>query len=117
MRVQFEVGDKLSFWIVIISIVIKKLICWKYCKIVVLEKKCPFFFRLEKVWGSRPNVRPPILFDPGSSFQGTTAAAFTLISVLESSKDLVSESPHSGLTESNRGLRHSNQNFLVREYQ
>ena len=117
MRVQSEVGDQLSLWMVIICIVIKKLIYWKYCKIVVLEKKCPFFFRLEEVWGSRPNVRPPISFDPGSSFQGTTAAASALISVLETSKDLVSGSLHSGLTESNRGLTDSNQNFPVREYQ
>jgi len=97
----------------IISIVVKQLIFWEYCKIVVLEKKCPFFFRLEEVWGSRPNVRPPISFDPGSSFQGTTVAASALISVLETSKDSVSCSPH--LTETNRSLRYRNEDFPVRE--
>ena len=49
MSVQFEVRDKLSLWIVIICIVIKKLIYWECCKIVVLEKKCPFFFYLKEI--------------------------------------------------------------------
>jgi len=96
-----------------ISIVLKELIFWEYFKIVVLEKKCPFFFRLEEVWGSRPNVRPPISFDSGGSFQEKTAAASTLISVLERSKDSVSGSPN--LTETNRSLIYSNADFPVRK--
>jgi len=27
---------------------------------------CPFFFRLDAIWGNRPDIRPPVMFDSGA---------------------------------------------------
>lgn len=48
-----------------------------------LLSRCPYFFRLERILGDRPNVRPPILFDSGSSIQDTTSTVEQLLSSLE----------------------------------
>ena len=54
-----------------------------------LEKKCPFFARLDAIWGTRPNFRPPSLFSSGASSQETTAAADTLIHALQSTQNTI----------------------------
>ncbi|RPA96671.1 hypothetical protein L873DRAFT_1845261 [Choiromyces venosus 120613-1] len=54
-----------------------------------LEKKCPFFARLDAIWGTRPNFRPPSLFSSGSSSQETAAAADTLINTLQSVQNAI----------------------------
>jgi hypothetical protein len=45
-----------------------------------LLSTCPFFSQLDAVWGNRPNVIPPILFESGTgsgSGSGTDSAAAT----------------------------------------
>ena len=54
-----------------------------------LEKKCPFFARLDAIWGTRPNFRPPSLFSSGASSQETAAAADSLIHSLQSTQNAI----------------------------
>jgi len=66
-----------------------------------LEKKCPFFARLDAIWGTRPNFRPPSLFSSGSSSQETAAAANTLINALHSTQDAIEINDDDDINESN----------------
>ena len=66
-----------------------------------LEKKCPFFARLDAIWGSRPNFRPPSLFSSGSSSQETAAAADTLIDALCAAQNTIKIDDDDDLDENN----------------
>jgi len=44
--------------------------------------RCSYFFRLEAIFGDRPNIRPPAVFDSGLSPQDTAQAAERLIAVM-----------------------------------
>jgi hypothetical protein len=66
-----------------------------YFGIAILEKKCTFFFRLEQVWGSRPNVRLPAFFDSGATIEAAGSSATRLIAGLNKSTKTTYQSPDS----------------------
>ncbi|KAG0125734.1 hypothetical protein HOY82DRAFT_542986 [Tuber indicum] len=68
---------------------------------VKLEKKCPFFARLDAIWGTRLNFRPPSLFSSGPSSQETAAAADTLIDALESAQNAIAIDDDDDIHENN----------------
>ncbi|KAG0136861.1 hypothetical protein HOY82DRAFT_535952 [Tuber indicum] len=68
----------------------------------MLEKKCPFFARLDAIWGTRPNFCPPSLFSSGSSSQETAAAADTLINALESAQNAITIDDDDDIHENNQ---------------
>ncbi|RPA88724.1 hypothetical protein L873DRAFT_1849621 [Choiromyces venosus 120613-1] len=47
-----------------------------------LLSRCPYFFRLERILGDRPNVWPPILFDSGANVHETAVAVEQLLGAL-----------------------------------
>lgn len=59
-------------------------------------KKCPFFFRLEDIWGTRPNVRPPIAFSSGANTHDTANNAQSLLDLLNDSDtpEDIEHTPH-----------------------
>jgi len=65
-----------------------------------LEKKCPFFARLDSIWGTRPNFLPPSLFSSGSSSQETADAANTPINELPATQDAIEIYDNDGINKS-----------------
>lgn len=66
-----------------------------------LEKKCPFFARLDRIWGTWPNFRPPSSFSSAASSQETTVAADSLIHALQSTQNAVEIDDDDDLGENN----------------
>ncbi|KAG0137000.1 hypothetical protein HOY82DRAFT_598020 [Tuber indicum] len=47
-----------------------------------LLSRCPYFFRLERILGDRPNVRPPITYDSGTGSVDTAATIEQLVAAM-----------------------------------
>ncbi|KAG0138657.1 hypothetical protein HOY82DRAFT_534429 [Tuber indicum] len=52
-----------------------------------LLSRCGFFFRLDAIFGERPNVRPPALFDSGIGERATVSAIAKLIDVMNDNEE------------------------------
>ena len=74
-------------------------------KLDKLLSRWPYFFRLEGIFGDRPNIRPPAVFDSGISPQETTQAAERLIAVMggEGSIEGVRGEEERNIKDGNRG--------------
>jgi hypothetical protein len=42
---------------------------------------CPFFFRLDAIWGNRPDIRPPMMFDSGADSGADNSALHRILDV------------------------------------
>lgn len=54
-----------------------------------MEKKCHFFSRLDAIWGSGPNFRPPSHYSSGPHCQETEMATRALIDSLTTGSNTI----------------------------
>ncbi|KAL7267636.1 hypothetical protein RUND412_009770 [Rhizina undulata] len=74
-----------------------------------LLKKCPMFFRLEKIFGDRPNVDPPAMFHSGDTSVGAGALLGRISNAIEDADERESipsnDEPNSGPTSKSSALQ------------
>ncbi|KAG0126310.1 hypothetical protein HOY82DRAFT_542698 [Tuber indicum] len=49
--------------------------------------RCPFFFRLEAIFGNHPNIRPPAHYNSGSNLEEAASAVKRLLDVIGSGRE------------------------------
>jgi len=79
MKVEEVYEVRKKFILLKYTIILYKIRKLRKINLDKLLSRCPYFFRLERILGDRPNVRPPVSYDSGHNASDTAATIEQLL--------------------------------------